>query len=195
MDLCPQENRLTIQGQLQPGDYTLPGDVSSQFISGMLFALPLLEGESTLTVTGPRESVGYVDLTLRALAQFGGWVRGLRNRAGGWPRSPPRPQPGPGGGDWSTPPLAVPGGALGGESVTVKGMDPASLQGDKAVCDVLAQMGARLHITGDRVTAFHGPFAPPRSTPGTSPTWSRFWPPWPPPFPAPPPSPGRPGCG
>ena len=55
MDLRPQENRLTIQGQLQPGDYTLPGDVSSQFISGMLFALPLLEGESTLTVTGPRE--------------------------------------------------------------------------------------------------------------------------------------------
>lgn len=46
MDLCPQENRLTIQGQLQPGDYTLPGDVSSQFISGMLFALPLLEGRA-----------------------------------------------------------------------------------------------------------------------------------------------------
>ena len=58
-------------------------------------------------------------------------------------------------------------------------MDPASLQGDKAVCDVLAQMGARLHITGgpgDRLP--RPPSPPPRSTPGTSPTWSRFWPPW-----------------
>ena len=64
------------------------------------------------------------------------------------------------GGAWSK---ASPGlglGAVGGESVTVKGRDPASLQGDKAVCDVLAQMGARLHITGDRVTAFHGPLRP-----------------------------------
>ena len=160
----------------------------------MLFALPLLEGESTLTVTGPRESVGYVDLTLRALAQFG-VVPGPEES--GW-RMAPQPYHGPNrvqveGTGQRRPWLCL--GALGGESVTVKGMDPASLQGDKAVCDVLAQMGARLHITGDRVTAFHGPFAPPRSTPGTSPTWSRFWPPWPPPFPAPPPSPGRPGRG
>lgn len=101
MDLRPQENRLTIQGQLQPGDYTLPGDVSSQFISGMLFALPLLEGESTLTVTGPRESVGYVNLTLRALAQFG--VVPAPEESG-W-RMAPQPYHGPSRvqveGDWS----------------------------------------------------------------------------------------------
>ena len=101
VDLCPQENRLTIQGQLQPGDYTLPGDVSSQFISGMLFALPLLEGESTLTVTGPRESVGYVNLTLRALARFG--VVPAPEESG-W-RMAPQPYHGPNRvqveGDWS----------------------------------------------------------------------------------------------
>lgn len=160
VDLRPQENRLTIQGQLQPGDYTLPGDVSSQFISGMLFALPLLEGESTLTVTGPRESVGYVNLTLRALAQFG--VVPAPEESG-W-RIAPQPYHGPSWvqveGDWSNAAPWLCLGALGGESVTVKGMDPTSLQGDKAVCDVLAQMGARLHITGDRVTAFHGPLRP-----------------------------------
>ena len=63
-------------------------------------------------------------------------------------------------GDWSNAAPWLCLGALGGESVTVKGMDPASLQGDKAVCDVLAQMGARLHITGDRVTAFRGSLRP-----------------------------------
>ena len=116
VSLCPQENRLTIQGQLQPGDYTLPGDVSSQFISGMLFALPLLEGESTLTVTGPRESVGYVNLTLRALARFG--VVPAPEESG-W-RMAPQPYHGPswgpgGGGLVQRRPLAVPGGVGGRE--------------------------------------------------------------------------------
>ena len=151
---------LAVEGRLTPGVYALPGDVSSQFVTGLLYALPLLEGESTLTVTGPRESVGYVDLTLRALAQFG--VVPAPEESG-W-RMAPQPYHGPTRvqveGDWSNAAPWLCLGALGGESVTVKGMDPASLQGDKAVCDVLAQMGARLHITGDRVTAFHGPLRP-----------------------------------
>ena len=155
-----EDGVLTVQGRLTPGTFALPGDVSSQFVTGLLYALPLLEGESTLTVTGPRESVGYVDLTLRALAQFG--VVPAPEESG-W-RMAPQPYHGPSRvqveGDWSNAAPWLCLGALGGESVTVKGMDPASLQGDKAVCDVLAQMGARLHITGDRVTAFRGPLRP-----------------------------------
>lgn len=58
---------LTVQGALRPGHFTLPGDVSSQFISGLLFALPLLEGESTLEITGKLESQSYIALTLSAL--------------------------------------------------------------------------------------------------------------------------------
>ena len=69
--LWEEEKRLTISGQLRPGEYHLPGDVSSQFISGMLFALPLLPDGSRLVVEGARESVSYLQLTLRALATFG----------------------------------------------------------------------------------------------------------------------------
>ena len=64
-------NPLVVQGKLTAGDYTVSGGVSSQFISGLLFALPLLEGDSTLTVLPPLESGSYLDLTLSALATFG----------------------------------------------------------------------------------------------------------------------------
>lgn len=62
---------VTVCGRLHPGEYTVPGDVSSQFITGLLFALPLLEGDSRLTVTGRFESASYIDLTLSALRTFG----------------------------------------------------------------------------------------------------------------------------
>ncbi len=63
--------RLTVTGRLIAGDFRLPGDVSSQFITGLLFALPLLAGDSTLTLTTPLQSASYVDLTLEVLAAYG----------------------------------------------------------------------------------------------------------------------------
>ena len=62
---------LTVRGTLKPGRYSLPGDVSSQFITGLLFALPLLDGDSEIVLTTPLESRGYVDLTLDVLRTFG----------------------------------------------------------------------------------------------------------------------------
>ena len=62
---------LYTDGQLCAGDYSLPGNVSSQFISGLLFALPLLSGNSTLTVTGALQSARYVAMTEQALAAAG----------------------------------------------------------------------------------------------------------------------------
>ena len=64
-------NTLTIQGQMTPGVYQLPGNVSSQFVTGLLYALPLLPGDSEIRVTTPLESQGYVDMTLEVLEQFG----------------------------------------------------------------------------------------------------------------------------
>lgn len=66
-----KDGTLTVQGRLTPGDYTLPGDVSSQFVTGLLYALPLLEGDSHILLTTPLESRGYIDMTLDALEQFG----------------------------------------------------------------------------------------------------------------------------
>ena len=66
-----EDQVLTVAGQLSPGVYSLPGDVSSQFVTGLLFALPLLPGDSEIRLTSPLESEGYVDMTLEALEQFG----------------------------------------------------------------------------------------------------------------------------
>lgn len=65
------EQSVIVRGPLTPGTYKIPGNISSQFISGLLFALPLLDGDSTIIITPPVESRSYIDLTLSALAQFG----------------------------------------------------------------------------------------------------------------------------
>lgn len=65
------ENEIVIEKALPSGDYTLPGNVSSQFISGLLFTLPLLEEDSTIHITNKFESKSYIDLTLQMLHEFG----------------------------------------------------------------------------------------------------------------------------
>ena len=62
---------LTVRGTLTPGVYRLPGNVSSQFVTGLLYALPLLPGNSSIEITTPLESSGYVDMTLDMLEKFG----------------------------------------------------------------------------------------------------------------------------
>ena len=66
-----KDGTLTVEGTLEPGEYVLPGNVSSQFFTGLLYALPLLDGDSILRSTTPLESRGYVDMTLDALRTFG----------------------------------------------------------------------------------------------------------------------------
>ena len=66
-----KDSVLTVQGLLTPGEYALPGNVSSQFFTGLLYALPLLDGPSVLRPTTPLESEGYLHMTLQAMAQFG----------------------------------------------------------------------------------------------------------------------------
>ncbi len=65
------EDSITVCGPLHAGSYCVPGNISSQFISGLLFALPMLSGDSRITVTTALESRSYVNLTIRALAEFG----------------------------------------------------------------------------------------------------------------------------
>lgn len=65
------EDSVTVRGPLKSGDYRVAGNVSSQFISGLLFALPLADGDSTITIVPPVESRSYIELTLSALREFG----------------------------------------------------------------------------------------------------------------------------
>ncbi len=138
---------MEVSGQLTAGTFTIPGNVSSQFITGLLFALPLLAEESTLVVEGELESKAYVDLTLSALQTFGVTPP---QADGAWKVSPDLFRS-PGTlqveGDWSNAAPWLCMGILGGEGVTVAGMDPKSLQGDKAVCDILARMGGQVSGT------------------------------------------------
>ncbi len=66
--------KITTQGQLKPGKYTVAGNISSQFITGLLIGLSLLEEDSEIEVTGKFESRSYVELTAAAMRQFGGKV-------------------------------------------------------------------------------------------------------------------------
>lgn len=78
-DICKEQNinfeknadSLTVCGKLKSGKYNVQGDISSQFITGLMFALPLLYGDSEICVTGKFESESYIDLTLSALSAFG----------------------------------------------------------------------------------------------------------------------------
>ena len=62
---------VSVKGRLKGGTYSVRGDISSQFITGLLLTLPLLEGDSTLNVVGKFESASYIDLTLSAMSSFG----------------------------------------------------------------------------------------------------------------------------
>ena len=158
LTLDAEAETLTVSGKLEPGDYALPGNVSSQFFTGLLFALPLLEKESALRVRGDLESAGYIDLTLDALRAFG--VTAPPLETGGW-TVPARRFVSPGDaaveGDWSNAAPWLCMGVLAGAGVTVTGLDNGSLQGDRAVCDVLEAMGGRVIRTEAGVTARPGP--------------------------------------
>ena len=65
------ENSVTVCGNLKSGDYSVPGNISSQFITGLLFTLPFLSGNSKITVTGKFESASYIDLTVKTMRDFG----------------------------------------------------------------------------------------------------------------------------
>lgn len=156
----PEESQMDVSGMLTPGRFVLPGNVSSQFISGLLFALPLLGESSRLMVEGEVESKGYIDLTLRALSDFGVDPETLPE---GWSISPVGyhgPETVQVEGDWSNAAPWLCMGVMGGEGVTVTGMDPDSLQGDKAVCEVLARMGGLIRRDGGDYTARPGQLTP-----------------------------------
>lgn len=131
MTIRQNHDLLYCGGRLRPGEFSLPGDVSSQYISGLLMALPLLNEGSALTVTGGLESAAYVTMTEDTLRRGG---VSLRKTGGTWHipggqrlRFPDRLTAE---GDWSNAAFFLCMGALSPEGVTVHGLDLASSQGD-----------------------------------------------------------------
>ncbi|MCY1713871.1 3-phosphoshikimate 1-carboxyvinyltransferase [Caproiciproducens galactitolivorans] len=132
---------LTIRGKLTPGKFVLPGNISSQFITGLLFALPLLNGDSEIRLSTPLESAGYADMTVDILNDFGiqtettetGW------RVPGGQSYKPREYAVER--DWSQAAFFLAAGALGG-NIRLEGLNPNSRQGDRAAESLFRSFGA-----------------------------------------------------
>lgn len=143
---------LTVCGPVRGRDATVDGRVSSQFITGLLMALPLAAADTTFTVVNPR-STPYIDMTLDILERFGievchrgytqFYVEGRQSYA------PPREYVIEG--DWSAASCILVAGAIAGE-VTVSNLNPLSKQADMAVLDALARAGAEIVIAENSVT-------------------------------------------
>ncbi len=145
---------LRCSGRLRGGDWTLPGGVSSQFISALLLALPLPEEDSTLAIRGELESSPYVALTEQVLRSAS--IRFEREAQRYFIPGRQRPALGPAPeleGDWSSAAVFLAMGALSGEGVFVLGLDRASAQGDRRICEVLRAFGAEVLVGDGRVGA------------------------------------------
>lgn len=159
----------TVRGRLQPGTYRLAGNISSQFITGLLFALPLLDGDSTLELTTALESAGYVDLTLDVLRDFGITIDEKRSPEGfniydiKGRQIYTEPADITVQGDWSNAAFWLACGALGGD-VTLDGVDMKSSQRDKEFSDILMQMGAHLDVSSCGASADHSSLSSIRCT-------------------------------
>jgi len=135
------------EGRLAPGRYSLDAGVSSQFISGLLFALPLLDGDSELQLTGQAESFPYIELTLAMLEIFGIKAE-FKNDVFFIPGGQTYRSPGKAHveGDWSNAAFWLCAGAVGKERITCTGLNLKSRQGDRAVLDILKNFGANIEI-------------------------------------------------
>ena len=135
---------LEIDGKLQPGSFKVPGSVSSQFISGLLFALPILKKDSDIVITSKIESMPYINMTINTLEKFGITIE-----------KTPLGFHVPGNqtyqatnfcvdSDWSQAAFFMSAGALGAK-VSINNMNLSSIQGDIEVLNILKRFGGKLY--------------------------------------------------
>ena len=172
MYLSPQgTNPLLTSGCLRHGDYSIKANVSSQFISGLMFALPLIhkfdgvptddDTLSTLALLGDVESAPYIDMTLDALSEYGvRFENGYANFDAGETLKYVIPSnmnfASPGTlkveGDWSNAAFWLAAGAIGKNKITVTSLNTRSHQGDMAILKLLERFGADVTESGDHIT-------------------------------------------
>ncbi len=147
---CEKNLPLTIEGKLQSGVFNIAGNISSQFITGFLLALPLLKGDSRIVLTTELQSEGYVDMTIRCMERFGVIVE--RTDYGYFVSGNQRykAQDYRCEGDWSQAAFFMAAGAVSG-AVSVEGLDFMSAQGDKKIALLLREFGADVELTDNGV--------------------------------------------
>ena len=157
MTLRQEGALLYASGRLTGGAFSLPGSVSSQFVSGLLMALPRVEGESLLTLTDALQSAGYVDMTLDALRLSGVSAEKTPEAfriPGGQTFSLPEACAVEG--DWSSAAFFLCAGAFSARGIRVCGLRADSSQGDRAVLALLRRFGAQVEAHEDGVLVRHG---------------------------------------
>jgi len=142
---------LKVKGSLKPGTFYVKGNISSQFITGLMFSLPLLEGDSKIIVTTELESKGYVDLTIDCMDKFGVkienkdykefYIKGNQKYINRDYRVE---------GDFSQAAFWIVAGILG-TNIKCKDLNLNSLQGDKIILDIVKVMGANIKISEDTI--------------------------------------------
>ena len=149
---CKTEGSLPLEvsGQLKGGTFTLPGNISSQFITGLLFSLPLLDEDSDIILTSDIESTGYIDMTIDTMKRFGVTVersgkafhiKGKQEYKATQYKTES---------DFSQAAFFLVAGALKGE-ICVKNLNTDSYQGDKKILEILKDAGADIKIQKDRI--------------------------------------------
>ncbi len=139
-----------ISGQLESGLYSISGSVSSQYTTGLLLALPLLDGDSEIRFTSPLQSRPYVDLTISVMNKFGVHVQETENGYFIRGNQKYKKCDYKVGGDWSHAAFFMSAAAIGGE-VELLGLDINSAQGDRKICEILRMFGADITLDIDRV--------------------------------------------
>lgn len=140
------DNKIVVNGSVTAREYLLKGNISSQFFSGLMFALPLLKGDSTILIDGTLESKGYIDLTIKMLEEFGINIQEIKNGyfiKGNqkYARNNYKVE-----GDYSQAAFFLVSGILNG-LINVSNLDHESLQGDKAIIEVIQKMKGKVIYT------------------------------------------------
>ncbi len=161
MHIADDGDDLVVEGQLHGGSFSLPGDVSSQYVSGLLMAAPLLAEPIEVFVSAPVQSRPYINLTTQALSKFGvdvvcdrvGMGTSACERFALQPDTLRGPDRLAVEGDWSNSAFWLAAGTLEREGLTVSGLDLMSAQGDRSILAALAAFGARIARHGDAARA------------------------------------------
>ena len=152
VSLSKNEDRIITNGKLKAGKYNIQGNISSQFITGLLLALPLVQGESKINIIGNLESVDYVKMTEEVLKNFGVDFSFVENsyiiKSNSDYKSPENVIIE---GDWSNIAFWLTAGILSDTEIICKGLDIKSPQGDKQICNIIKAFGGNIEIENNTV--------------------------------------------
>lgn len=137
---------LHVSGKLTPGDFEVPGNISSQFITGLMYALPLLDGDSRIIITTELQSESYLNITASVLKTFGVevtrtdygyFIKGNQHyKAVDYVTE----------GDWSQAAFFLTLGAFSKKGILIEGLNLDSVQGDRAILDIYEKIGLEISI-------------------------------------------------